>query len=298
MRLFDKEQKNRYVDIERGTSFTLPVFLKDENNNPIISSDFQIYFTLKKNKFDFDYDDEQALIKKDAVLGDEKTGRYDINLSSRDTWLPPGEYYFDIMLKKGDDIYRLYCAETAITEAPSNRYQSDITSGGLFSEPISIGTYQLKPIHVELPGTFLLNYKDIPLKASPKYLLKEQSDEKCKEIQHFTSRMRFPLILEGEGGFVLNTISPYDFINENPFGKIKINLENDNITIWSIPLRSQIKFYGRDSIKEIDVGQSLPVSLQEDFIFHIKFENHLLIISGRRYSGEMPIMIEWFDFNE
>lgn len=295
-----KGEGNVYPDIERGASLVIPVYLYDEDQKPIVS-DFEIYFTLKSTKFDYDYDDIRALIKREAVLGDEKTGRYEIRLSSKDTWLEPGKYYFDIMLKKGYDVCRLYSAETSITEAPSNRYQSDATEGRMFGEVISIGAYRQTPIQVKLPGTFMLNYRDLPLTAAPSYLLRENASTSKKQIEHFTSRMRFPLILERENFlkkfFSFDIMTPFNFRKENPLGEIKVQLEDNCLAIWSVPLKSKIKFFGEE-IKELKVGESIEIPMNEDFMIRIYFENHQLIITGKNYGLTWPLMVEWFDFNE
>ena len=60
----EKEKIMEYPDISRGTSLTIPVYLFDENKKPLKTNDLELYFTLKKVKADFDYDDERALIQK------------------------------------------------------------------------------------------------------------------------------------------------------------------------------------------------------------------------------------------
>lgn len=301
MKVVKKQTVNVYPDIERGASLVIPVYLYDSADAPIILQDGEIYFTLKSCEFDFDYDDKCALIKKTAVLGDANTGRYDIRLSSKDTWLAPGAYYFDVMLRRGDDLFRLYSAETQITKAPSNRYQSDETAGLLFLNPISIGQNVVTPIKVTLNGSFVLNHKDMPLSAFPKFLLSENKAKNTKEIRHQTSRMRFPINLErknfGKQFFIFDNITPFIFKENNPLGEIEFALDGSNYEIWKIPLKSEIKVYAASGIKTVRVGEAFQINPMEDFLIKICFENHTLFISGKDFGDEVLLMVEWFDFN-
>lgn len=292
-----------YQDIERGTSFTIPIILIDDNEAPITSPYFKIYFTLKKNSSDFDYEDEKALIMRDAILANRETGVYEIRLSSKDTWLPPGEYYFDIMLKDDTEIYRLFYAKTKITEGISNRGRNDVYCGDYLGDKIIISPQKTEIIKISLPGAFALRYKDLPIVSKPSYLLKENQEEEVKEITHYTSRMRFPVILEQimatiQEGYSINELCPFHSfdVNDNPFGTLKIILLDNKISIQSIPLQSKITLF-RNKKNSINVRQFVDIPDKEHFTINIVYMNHLLIISGTHYGTDWPLMIEWFDFN-
>lgn len=285
-----------YPDICRGTSMVIPVQLKDKDGNLVILEDVKIYFTLKAVASDYDYDDKKALIKKDAVLDGDY---YKIILSSKETWLPVGDYYFDIMLKKNHDIIKLVTCSTKISPTPSNRNQSELAEGIYYGELISIGQYKTTPIQVTLSGQLFLNGKDLPIKSTPSFLLKNLDGKKV--LRHETSRMRFPLTLSLEKNlskiFIFNDLTNFSFRDENPLGNISMKINGESFSIWSIPLSSQIELI-KPCQKCLSVGEEFEVPVGEEFLISICFEKHHLIIKGFNCGLKCFLMVEWFDFNK
>lgn len=111
-----------FQDLHRGTSVTIPVAIKKKDGTSFDLSEYKVHFTLKPMQSDYDYDDIRAYISKDIEVEPEQAakGRFDINLSSKETWLTPGMYYFDIMLVKGHSVARLCLCQTEIVGGPTN----------------------------------------------------------------------------------------------------------------------------------------------------------------------------------
>lgn len=135
----------RYPDIARGSSLCIPIFLFDENKEPI-QERYAICFTLKENLYDFDYSDKFALIQKSAGLVNIEKGQYEVRISSAETWLPPGEYYFEVSIApelEPQNKIRLGVYQTKITGGPENKFISKTSPNGFFKgEPLCFGEYQ------------------------------------------------------------------------------------------------------------------------------------------------------------
>lgn len=86
-------------DISRGTSVMIPIILKKDNDTILDVTGYELVFTLKAQQSDFDYDDDRALITKTFQPAPEM-GRFNVCLTSKETWLEPGVYYFDLMLSR------------------------------------------------------------------------------------------------------------------------------------------------------------------------------------------------------
>mgnify|MGYP003335317248 CR=1 FL=1 len=91
---------------------------------------------------------------------------------------------------------------------------------------------------------------------------------------------------------------PFNFRKENPFESIKFCLDEDELTVWAIPLKSKIKCFIGDRYEEIKVGESTTIEKGKSFTFYISFLDHTLIIEGRHIDNQWPLMIEWFDFTK
>lgn len=80
----------KYGVIQRGTSFTLPVEVKDEMDKPIDLTGLTVLFTIKKVKTDFDRHDDKAYVRKHLLPQCPEDGKFYILLSSDDTDFEPG----------------------------------------------------------------------------------------------------------------------------------------------------------------------------------------------------------------
>lgn len=112
-----------FDDIARGTSLTIPVLIRRADGSEFDLTGYHIFFTLKAAQFDHDYDDDRALIAKEVVVPDilAQKGRFNIVLSSKETWLHPGEYIFDVELVKDHGVNRIMMCKTTIVGGPTNR---------------------------------------------------------------------------------------------------------------------------------------------------------------------------------
>ena len=129
----------QFDDIARGTSLTIPVLIKRLDETPFDLTGYSAHFTLKAEKFDNDYDDNRALITKDIEIGERGCkGRFNIVLSSKETWLEPGEYHFDIELVHNHGVARLATFNTKIVGGPTNRTVDHEEGHIFFSDCINV----------------------------------------------------------------------------------------------------------------------------------------------------------------
>lgn len=123
-----------FEDLHRGTSVTIPVVINKKDGTSFDLSDYEIHFTLKPAQYDYDYDDIRAYVSKvvDVPAEMAEKGRFNVNLSSKETWLTPGEYFFDIMLIKDHSVARLCLCRTNIVGGPTNCTVDDETGEAIF----------------------------------------------------------------------------------------------------------------------------------------------------------------------
>lgn len=113
---------NNYGTIQRGASFILPVDVKDETDQPIDLSECRVEFTIKKVKTDFDRHDDFARVAKSFLPQMPTEGKFYVMLSSDDTDMEPGKYYFDVELTREDGmVFRLFTMEFTLDGGPTNR---------------------------------------------------------------------------------------------------------------------------------------------------------------------------------
>lgn len=124
--MFKKNIRHHYPDIERGCSFCVPIAVKDEEDKGINLTEYEANFTLKRTPYDFDRYDEKALISKTISLENAVAGEFNILLSSEELDLPPGPYYFDLILihKINKLSVRLLCCDFNLVGGPGNRQVS------------------------------------------------------------------------------------------------------------------------------------------------------------------------------
>lgn len=119
-----KPKNKDYGVIQRGCSLTIPVVIKDTFEKPLDLTDCMASFTVKEVRTDYDMKDARAFIQKDFTPQEPEQGRFFIQLTSEDTDIPPGCYYFDVEIKKPDTgmIYRLCTLNCEIEGGPTNRH--------------------------------------------------------------------------------------------------------------------------------------------------------------------------------
>ena len=143
-----------FEDIARGTTVTIPVVMHKVDGTPFDLHEYKAFFTLKSAQSDFDYDDDRALISKEVEMDPEliERGRFNVMLSSKETWLTPGEYYFDIVLVKGHSVGRLCLCRTNIVGGPNNgNVDHEVGDSIYYTNPITINPEDPSSIHVDTP---------------------------------------------------------------------------------------------------------------------------------------------------
>lgn len=144
-----------FDDIPRGTSFTLPILVRKSDDTPFDLTGFKAIFTLKAQQSDHDYDDDRALITKEFepyTDDPNKVGRIDIQLTSKDLWLDPGQYYFDVVLMKGYSSARILLATTTIVGGPTNHnVRHEDQDGFILHDPIKVTPSKGQYIAVQVP---------------------------------------------------------------------------------------------------------------------------------------------------
>lgn len=118
-----KPKNKNYGIVQRGTSLTIPVRIKDQQDKPLNLMGCRIFFTAKRQPNDFDYADVRAYISKDFEPQEPEKGIFYIQLSSQDLDFEVGNYYFDIIVKNPTDgmVYRLCTLEFTLEGGPTNR---------------------------------------------------------------------------------------------------------------------------------------------------------------------------------
>jgi archaellin len=89
----------------RGDDVALNLTFKDSAGVAIDITNYTIYFTLKKNKFDEDAD--AVLLKNITVHTSPTAGQTQVSLTSAETALLSGSYYYDIRYKTGAGVKKV-----------------------------------------------------------------------------------------------------------------------------------------------------------------------------------------------
>lgn len=87
------------IEVNYGELITIQhTFINDDTGAAIDITGFTIYFTVKK-VLDLEATDVNAVITKTASITDASGGLAETLLSTTDTQLSPGEYYYDMKYK-------------------------------------------------------------------------------------------------------------------------------------------------------------------------------------------------------
>lgn len=189
-----------YDDIFRGSSITIPIQMKRLDDTPFDLTDYKVFFTMKSAEYDYDYTDIRSLINKEVVVPAPLTGKFFIQLSSKETWQPPGLYYFDIELVKDDAVYRIGLFSTNIIGGPTNRNINTSDNPISFSNMIAFTLGGVEPIVLITP---LIS--DPPdnlietIQAYPAYLLKDlDSPVRNVRIYSYAPKVSFSMFFFDE----------------------------------------------------------------------------------------------------
>lgn len=194
-----------FDDIHRGTSMTLPIIIRKTDGSRFDLTNYTALFTLKPAQSDFDYDDDRGLITKEFkpyTDDPNKVGRIDITLTSKELWLTPGQYYFDVVLMNGFSSQRILLASTNIVGGPTNRNVRHEQSQEDFflHDPIEITPSNGRYIAVQVP--FVTDPPEAIIEGisgDPKYTVQQLDDpHRHALIRNYGPRVSFMMTLRVE----------------------------------------------------------------------------------------------------
>ena len=89
---------NDTITINRGDTYVRTINLLDSAGDPIDATGWTIYFTVRKNVAD-----TSATSDTDKTVAGDVSGIHTLTVSSTETNITPGNYFYDIQIKKADD---------------------------------------------------------------------------------------------------------------------------------------------------------------------------------------------------
>jgi hypothetical protein len=93
---------NDKITINRGDTYSRTINLKDSAGSFIDATDWLLYFTVRKNiTANSSNADADAVISK--TISGSGTGIHTMVISSTQTNISPGNYFYDIQIKKSDN---------------------------------------------------------------------------------------------------------------------------------------------------------------------------------------------------
>lgn len=94
------------LTIKRGTTYPITITVTDDSGDPVDLTGATVRFTAKTAEYDTDADDSDAAIAKNVTVHvDEEgvasatSGKSTITLTDTDTYINPGNYYYDITIE-------------------------------------------------------------------------------------------------------------------------------------------------------------------------------------------------------
>ena len=93
---------NNTITINRGDTYVRTINLKDSAGDLIDATGYTIYFTVRKYVADKSSSSDTDALISETVAGDV-SGIQTLTVSSTDTNIIPGNYFYDIQIKKSDD---------------------------------------------------------------------------------------------------------------------------------------------------------------------------------------------------
>ncbi len=111
---------NNKITMNRGDTYTRTVNLLDSSGSAIDASGWTIYFTVRKFAADKSISsDSNALITK-TIAGDV-SGIQTLTLTSTQTNVNPGNYFYDIQIKKADSTISSSVADSFVINGDMTR---------------------------------------------------------------------------------------------------------------------------------------------------------------------------------
>lgn len=94
------------LTIKRGTTYPITIEVTDDAGDPVDLTGATVRFTAKSAEYDTDADDSDAAISKDVTTHYDENGveapeegKSTITLTDTDTYINPGNYYYDITIE-------------------------------------------------------------------------------------------------------------------------------------------------------------------------------------------------------
>lgn len=111
--------------ITRGTSYDLTVTYEENGSTVSIVGD-TLYLTVKSAQYDNDATDTSAALQKTVTVpndGNAVAGSYTFALDYPDTYIEPGKYFADVIIKRTStgNRYPLALEKWVIVGTPTNR---------------------------------------------------------------------------------------------------------------------------------------------------------------------------------
>lgn len=109
-------------DIDRGTTYTI-TYNHEIDGTPTTLVGATVRFTVKSTEFDDDSTDSDALILENVTNG-SSGGVATISLSPTQTYVEPGNYFYDIKVDVNSNaitIYKMAEGKVKVSGSPTNR---------------------------------------------------------------------------------------------------------------------------------------------------------------------------------
>ncbi|MDD4516341.1 hypothetical protein [Massilibacteroides sp.] len=237
--------KDNCLKIYRGTSVSLPVKIRVSAKIPFDLTGYEGFITVKSAMWDHDYYDSRAAIKKNLVFENPASGEFEIKLSPKETWIEPGEYYFDIQLKKDNAIAHLVFFKLEIIGLPTNRTATELTEPPTGEAIVENGNLEIilpeksSPIIIYTPlisktPTNLVE----TITAEPAYLLEGLDDpdepQRNFKIKSYGAQVAFSMKFESPNNDEFNRFYFEDFSfpnlpNDCPLKNGSLDIRNNQI---------------------------------------------------------------------
>ena len=93
---------NDTITINRGDTYSRTINLLDSAGDAIDATGYTIYFTVRKNVVSTSSSSDTDALISETIAGDA-SGVHTLTVTAAETNIDPGNYFYDIQIKKSDD---------------------------------------------------------------------------------------------------------------------------------------------------------------------------------------------------
>jgi len=93
---------NDTITINRGDTYSRTINLLDSSGDAIDATGYTIYFTVRKNVVATSSSTDTDALISETIAGDA-SGIHTLTVTAAETNIDPGNYFYDIQIKKSDD---------------------------------------------------------------------------------------------------------------------------------------------------------------------------------------------------